>query len=566
MGPTDSPSQNRPGVHFLLARVISILTLESPPQQQLEQALALSVEIISRARETREWLRVEVFGRINAATALLDLERPLEAKNEILTALHKAGAVSLSAEDRIKALALLGACEKALNNIDAAKAAFNEAIRFAYRVVAGHKLPGAQKLLRGQVLAIKQGCGPAYVQVISSIELLRQFVEDELRELPSEFVLPPLDLETSSEDATPRIPAITSPQATVVIRRPLLSSSRPDLVRLVDDQHEQLNAATESLELEQIVSDNQYVLSKTSDLDENDLVLTIPAHRNIGMAAMRLGRLEQAKAEILEAERLATGVAINLRTRYRNWNALTRVSLLLRDNESASRALAVALNVASGLLGKRLVRPKGPGLNIPQEEWDILRRGRSEECRALLRFIRAQQQELRRLRKVVRGARLHKGTDVSQRPVWAEEIHKRLPTTVSMEWPRSPEGDPLVKWLYEHGYHELDPTLINRYYPHISSLNDFLADVVLNTFLPMVREDDRRAMAICFGSRRRPYSLIGLIEIAVESDHDVPLTDEDSQTIADMTASVRAVPHATLPKEIQTVLMTSANRRHEPPK
>ena len=116
MGFSDSQSQNRPGVEYLLAQVISILTLESPSQPQLEQALALSGEIISRARETREWFRTEVFGRVNAATALLDLGQPLEAKDEVLLALQKASGFSLSAEDRIKALALLGACEKALNN------------------------------------------------------------------------------------------------------------------------------------------------------------------------------------------------------------------------------------------------------------------------------------------------------------------------------------------------------------------------------------------------------------------------------------------------------------------
>ena len=121
-----------------------------------------------------------------------------------------------------------------------------------------------------------------------------------------------------------------------------------------------------------------------------------------------------------------------------------------------------------------------------------------------------------------------------------------------------------MEWLYEHGYHALDPTLINRYYPHISSLNDFLSEVVLNTFLPMVREDDRRAMASCFEARSRPYALLGLIETEVENDHDVALTGEDSQTIAELTASVRAVPHAALPKEIQAVLRTSSIRREEP--
>jgi hypothetical protein len=121
-----------------------------------------------------------------------------------------------------------------------------------------------------------------------------------------------------------------------------------------------------------------------------------------------------------------------------------------------------------------------------------------------------------------------------------------------------------VEWLHEHGYHALDPTLIDQYYPHISSLIDFLADVVLHTFLPMVREDDRRAMAICFESRSRPYSLIGLIETEVEGDQEVALNDEDSQTIAELTASVRAVPHAILPKEIQAVLRTSSNRRQKP--
>jgi hypothetical protein len=41
MGSSESSSQNRPGVEYLLAQVISILTQESPSQQQLEQALAL---------------------------------------------------------------------------------------------------------------------------------------------------------------------------------------------------------------------------------------------------------------------------------------------------------------------------------------------------------------------------------------------------------------------------------------------------------------------------------------------------------------------------------------------
>jgi len=223
---SDSPSQNRPSVEFLLAEVISILTLEKPSRQQLERALELSEETISRARETQEWLRAEVFGRVNAATALLDLERPLEAKNGIIAALQKAGAVSLSAEDRIKALALLGACEKALNNIGASKAAFEEAIRFADRVVAGHKLPGVHKLLRSQVLAIKQGWGPAYLEVVSSIHLLREVVVDELRELAPELVTRFLLTGPSPEEAMSSISEAANSQVEAVIRRPL-SATRP---------------------------------------------------------------------------------------------------------------------------------------------------------------------------------------------------------------------------------------------------------------------------------------------------------------------------------------------------
>jgi len=560
---SDSPSQNRRSVEFLLAEVISILTLEKPSRQQLERVLELSKETISRARETQEWLRAEVFGSVNAATALLDLERPLEAKNEILAALRKAGAVSLSAEDRIKALALLGACEKALNNIDASKAAFEEAIRFADRVVAGHKLPGAHKLLRSQVLAIKQGWGPAYVEVVSSIHLLRQVIVDELRELAPELVSPSLLTRASPEEAMSNISETANSQSEAGIRRPL-SATRPDLVQLVANQHEQLNGAT-TIELEQIVSDNRYVLSKMRDLNEDDLALAIPAHRNIAEASMRLGRLEDAKAELLEAERLATAVAIDLRTRYQNWNALTRVLLLLRDHENASRTLAVGLTVASGLLGKKLTRPRGPGLDIPQDQWDTLRRGTSDERRILSRFIRTQQHELRRLRKIVRIARSHERPNIDRRPSsTAIETHRRLPSRVSKEWPQSSEGNDLEEWLCEHGYHTLDPNLINQYYPHISTLNDFLADVVLNAFLPMVREDHRRAMAACFESRSRPYSLIGLIETEVQDDQEVELNDEDSQTIAELTVSVRAVPHATLPKEIQAVLKTSSDRRQKP--
>ena len=71
-------------------------------------------------------------------------------------------------------------------------------------------------------------------------------------------------------------------------------------------------------------------------------------------------------------------------------------------------------------------------------------------------------------------------------------------------------------------------------------------------------------MAIYFESRSRPYSLIGLIEADVENDQDVALNEEDSKTIAELTASVRAVPHATLPSEIQTVLKTSSNRTLDP--
>jgi tetratricopeptide (TPR) repeat protein len=556
---SDSPSQNRLGVELLLAQVISILTLEKPSRQQLERALELSEETISRARETQEWLRAEVFGRVNAATALLDLERPLEAKNEIVAALQKAGAVSLSAEDRIKALALLGACEKALNNIDASKAAFEEAIRFADRVVAGHKLPGPHKLLRSQVLAIKQGWGPAYVEVVSSIHLLRQAIVDEIRELAPELVSPSLLTGSSPEEAMSNISESANSQVEAVIRRPL-SATRPELVQLVANQHEQLNGATKSIELEQIVSDNRYVLSKMRDLNEDDLALAIPAHRNIGEAWMRLGRLEEAKAELLEAERLATAKAVDLRTRYRNWNALIRVLLLLRDNENASRTLAVGLSVASGLLGKKLIRPRGPGLDIPQRQWDTLRRGTSDERRILFRFIKAQQHELRRLRKVVRIARSHE-PPVVDRPVssTAVEIHRRLPSGVLDEWPQSAEGHDLDEWLCEHGYHTLEPHLITQYYPHISTLNDFLADVVLDAFLPMVREDDRRAMAVCFESRSRPYSLLGLIETEVLDYQEVDLNDADSQAIAELTASVRAVPHATLPMEIQAVLKTSSN-------
>jgi tetratricopeptide (TPR) repeat protein len=563
MGSSESPSQNRPGVEYLLAQVISILNLETPSQQQLEQALALSGEIISRARETHEWFRTEVFGRVNAATALLDLGQPLEAKDEVLLALQKASGFSLSAEDRIKALALLGACEKALNNRDAAKAAFDGAIRFADRVVAGNKLPGAHKLPRGQVLAIKQGWGPAYVEVVSSVQRLRQVVEDELKALASGFVSLPLDAGASLE-AMSSVSETSGSPAEAPTPRPL-SSIRPDLARLVEDQHERLYAATEPRTLEQIVSDSRRVLDVLRDLNENDVALTIPAHRNIGLASMRQGKLEQAKAELLESERLAAPVAIDLRTRYLNWNALTRVFLLLREDDSASRTLSVGLAVARGLLGRKLVRPRGPGLDIPHQQWDILRRQASDECRALVRFIKAQQHELRQLRKAVRVPRLHEGTEVSkQRIATAEEVKKRLPSRVLKEWPRSPEGDALVEWLHEHGYHTLDPTLIDLYYPHISSLNDFLANVVLNAFLPMVREDDRRAMAIHFESRSRPYSLIGLIETDVENDQQVTLNDEDSKTIAELTASVRAVPHATLPGEIQTVLKTSSNRALNP--
>jgi len=563
MGFSESQSQNRPGVEYLLAQVISILTLESPSQQQLQQALALSGEIISRARETREWFRTEVFGRVNAATALPDLGQPLEAKDEVLLALQKASGFSLSAEDRIKALALLGACEKALNNTDAAKAAFDEAIRFADRVVAGHKLPGAHKLPRGQVLAIKQGWGPAYVEVVSSVQRLRQAVEDELKALASGFVSLPHDPGAPLE-AMSSVSETSGSPADVPIRQPL-SSTRPDLVRLIEDQQDQLYAATESRELEQIVSANRRVLDVLRDLNENDLALTIPAHRNIGVALMRLGKLEQAKAEVLEAERLAAPVEIDLYTRYLNWNALTRVLLLLREDDSASRTLSVGLGVARGLLGRKLVRPRGSGLNIPHQQWDTLRRQASDDCRALIRFIKAQQRELRLLRKAVRIPRPHEGADVSkQLNTTADEVKKRLPSMVLKEWPQSPEGDALVEWLHEHGYHTLDPTLIDQYYPHISSLNDFLANVVLNTFLPMVREDDRRAMAIYFESRSRPYSLIGLIEADVENDQEVALNDEDSKTIAELTGSARAVPHATLPSEIQTVLKTSSNRMLNP--
>ena len=55
-------------------------------------------------------------------------------------------------------------------------------------------------------------------------------------------------------------------------------------------------------------------------------------------------------------------------------------------------------------------------------------------------------------------------------------------------------------------------------------------------------------------------SLIGLIEADVENDQEVALNDEDSKAIAELTASLRAVPHATLPSEIQAVLKTSSNR------
>lgn len=556
------PSKARRAVPEILEAAISLLILDTPSQAQLEEALGLSLEVIARARETQEWLRVENAGRVNAATALLDLGHPLRARNEVLLALRKARTFSLSAEDRIKALALLGACEKALGNPEGAKAAYSEALRFADRALAGRALPKDQTLLRVQALALKQGRGRAYVAVTSSIQQHRDAVEDELNELRPAPTSPAVH--HPSEFESRRLAGKDAP-VSASVRRPL-SPQRLALFQLIQGDTETLYMPVSSRDaLEQILANNQRALEALGDVDSDDeIMLRIQAHQNSAVAWMHLGQVARARAALLEAERLAAPIELDLCLRYLNWVTLIRAFIVLGERTAADDRLAVALRVARGLVGKKLVRPRGKGLEIPQHQWDLLRR-QAGGARQLIGFVKNQQKELRQLRVLMRVASGSTLTDGVAEAESAEcstidEIRKRLPVGVWAEWPKRQDGILLAEWLHEHGYDTIDPTLVGRYYSHVSSLNDFVANVVIVHFLPTVRERDRRMMASCFESGKRPYSLIGRIESAVEGHERIALSRVQSRTIAELTAAVRAVPHATLPGEIRIVLKTAAAR------